>query len=147
LYDAWNSYNSSTGYYTVKFRQGTEPNTWRNWTWTYTGTSANYYFPSICAYNGGTDVAITDYTSPGDQVLLHKANINNQTWTTYTVGSDALFSNLPNINNDSGGSNPVEVWTGTGSSGIHPITVSSQNLPKSNSTGTENFAVYSRALS
>jgi len=57
------------------------------------------------------------------------------------------FSNLPNINNDSGGSDPVEVWTGTGSSGIHPITVSSQNLPKSNSTGTENFAVYSRALS
>jgi len=90
LYDAWNSYNSSTGYYTVKFRQGTEPNTWRNWTWTYAGTSANYYSPSICAYNGGTNVAITEYTSPGNQVLLHKADIYNQTWQTYTVGSDAL---------------------------------------------------------
>lgn len=147
IYDAWNSYNSNNGYYTVMFRQGVEPNSWENWTWTYPGTSANYFFPSICSYGSGTDVAITEYTSPGNTILLHKANISNQTWQTYTVGSNAEFSSLPNINIDAGDSSPVEVWTGTAVNNIYPISISSQNLPKQNNSRPTHFAVYKRTLS
>ena len=73
IFDAWNSYNSTYGYYTVKFRQGNYPNSWQSWEWTYPGTTANYFFPSISAYyNGSEYVAITDYTSPGNQILYTK---------------------------------------------------------------------------
>lgn len=147
IYDAWNSYNNSAGYYTVKFRQGIEPDTWENWEWTYQGTSENYFFPSISSYNNGSNVAITDYSSPGNQILLHKADITNKTWTTYTVGSNADFPVLPNLNNDSGTSSPVEVWTGTAVNNIYPLSISSQNLPKQSPSAAEHFEIYDRALS
>jgi|GEM_PF-2205570 len=149
LFDAWNSYNSSTGYYTVKFREGTYPNTWQSWQWTYPGTTANYWYPSIASYySSNYYVAITDYSSPGNQVLLHKANFSTQTWQTYTVGSNALFPNIPNINNDCGNYNPVEVWTGTGNGNSYPLSISSQDFPKE-SVPDENskITIYQRAIS
>ncbi len=149
IFDAWNSYNSTYGYYTVKFRQGNYPNSWQSWEWTYPGTTANYFFPSISAYyNGSEYVAITDYTSPGNQILLHKGNMSTFTWQTYTVGSNALFPNLPNSNNDDGNSAPLEVWTGTAVGSAYPLSISSQDLPKENSTdASSKITIYQRAIS
>jgi Pro-kumamolisin, activation domain/Secretion system C-terminal sorting domain len=145
LYDAWNSQNSGTGYYTVKFRQGTIPNTWSSWSWTYSGSSANYYYPSICSYDDGEDVAISDYSYPGYDILLHKANMTDKTWTTYTVGT-GYFPGLPNMNDESGSTDPVEVWTGSPSGGVYPITISTDDLPKQNSTVSSSFEIFNRAL-
>ena len=149
IFDAWNSYNSTYGYYTVKFRQGNYPNSWQSWEWTYPGTTANYFFPSISAYyNDSEYVAITDYTSPGNQILLHKGNMSTFTWQTYTVGSNALFPNLPNSNNDDGNSAPLEVWTGTAVGSAYPLSISSQDLPKENSTdASSKITIYQRAIS
>ena len=150
-FDAWNSYNSTYGYYTVKFRMGSFPNTWRTWEWTYPGTTANYFYPSVASYtnNGTSYVAITDYSSPGNQVLLHKANISSQTFSTYTISSNASFPNLPNINNDCGNTNPVEVWTGSAAVGnAYQLSISNQNLPKEiMSDENSKITIYQRAIS
>jgi hypothetical protein len=148
LYAAWMSYNSGSGYYTVKFRQGNLANTWGSWIWTYPGTTGNCYYPSITSYYSGSEkVAITEYTSPGNQILLHKADVNNQTFQTTAVGSSAGFPNLPNINYTSGSTMPVEVWTNNSTNGIYPISVTTQNFAKLNTAQLNHFDIYDRALS
>ncbi|MDR3625479.1 MAG: T9SS type A sorting domain-containing protein, partial [Ignavibacteriaceae bacterium] len=148
VYAAWNSYNSSTGYYSVKFRLGNVSNVWSNWQWTYSSTTANLYNPSITGYNSGANVAISEFTSPGNQILLHKANVSTQTWTTYTVGSNAQYPNLPNINYDSGTATPVEVWTGTIVNNAYPLSISSQDFSKLSVASAENsnLTIYKRAV-
>ena len=70
------------------------------------------------------------------------------TWQTYTVGSNALFPNLPNSNNDDGNSAPLEVWTGTAVGSAYPLSISSQYLPKENSTDENSkITIYQRAIS
>ncbi len=148
LYAAWMSYNSNTGYYTVKFRQGTFPNSWGSWVWTYAGTTGNCYYPSVTSYyNSGVEkVAITEFILPSALIYLHKADVVNQTFTTSNIGTNAKFANLPNLNyvgNDS----PVEVWSGTAAGTVYPISLSTQYFPKLNSKHEDNFDIYARAIS
>jgi hypothetical protein len=149
LYAAWMSYNYSSGYYTVKFRQGNLSNTWGSWVWTYPGTTGNCYYPSITSYvsSGLEKVAITEYTYPGNQILLHKANVSNQTFQTTTIGSNAWFPNLPNINYISSSALPVEVWTGNATGGIYPLSISNQYFPKVIANQSDHFDIYERAIS
>lgn len=147
LYLAWMSYNYNTGYYTVKFRQGNLSNVWGSWVWTYPGTTGNCYFPSITSYYSGNEkIAITEYTSPGNQVLLHKADVSSQTFQTIINGSNALFPNLPNINYTSPSALPIEIWTGTQNSTIYPLGFSTQNFLKENANQSNHFDIYERAI-